>query len=261
MQVEKVARFIVSWLNEYCSNAGMQGFVVGVSGGIDSAVTSTLCAMTGLSVLALNMPIHQAKDQVSRAAMHIAWLESRFPNVKGKNVDLSLVFDAFCKALPSGIMDGLTKANTKARIRMTTLYAFAGHHKMLVAGTGNKVEDFGIGFFTKYGDGGVDLSPIADLTKTEVYELGKHLGVGRDILDAPPTDGLWEDNRSDEDQLQASYPEIEWAMEFDQKGGDTRNLTERQKMVLQRYRELRKANLHKMQPVPVAKIPPDLKSA
>jgi len=260
MQVRKVIDYIVGWLNDYCGKSGMNGFVVGVSGGIDSAVTSTLCACTGRRVMALNMPILQAEDQKMLAARHIEWLCGRYENVSGVTVDLTSVFKALEDTLPKEIQTGLVMANSRSRLRMITLYAFAGHHRLLVAGTGNKVEDFGVGFFTKYGDGGVDLSPIADLVKSEVYALGRALGVDPDILSAPPTDGLWHDNRSDEDQIGASYDELEWAMNFDAAGRDEAGLSDRQKKVLSIYRAYRRANRHKMEPIPVAVIPDDLRT-
>jgi NAD+ synthase len=173
MHPRKVIAHIVDWLNTYLENSGLTGFCVGVSGGIDSAVTATLCAQTGHPVMVLNMPICQAPDQLSRASAHNAWLKSNYPNVTPKDLDLTPVFSSIQDHFPSDIQDGLTMANTRSRLRMLALYAFAGHHRLLVAGTGNKVEDFGVGFFTKYGDGGVDISPIADLMKSEVYALGR----------------------------------------------------------------------------------------
>lgn len=259
MKTGKVIEHIVKWLNDYCENAGLNGFVVGVSGGIDSAVTSTLCANTGKKVMAVNMPILQPEDQKTLAGQHIEWLEKGFKNVTGVTVDLTSVFNSLKDTLPGDIQTGLPMANSRARLRMITLYAFAGHHKMLVAGTGNKVEDFGVGFFTKYGDGGVDISPIADLMKSEVYELGRALGVNKAILSAPPTDGLWHDNRSDEDQIGATYDELEWAMHFDEVGGATASLSLRQKEALSIYRAYNRANRHKMEPIPIAKIPDELR--
>jgi len=245
----------VNWLEEYSTKAGMNGFVIGISGGIDSAVTSALCAMTGKKLICLNLPIHQAPKQFERSNKHIAWLKENFEGVSSEVVDLTTTFDQVCKDYPVEIQDELTMANVRARIRMTTLYAFAGHHKYLVAGTGNKVEDFGVGFFTKYGDGGVDLSPIADLMKSQVFEIAKELGVVQEIRNAKPTDGLWGDDRSDEDQIGASYPELEWAMEFE---GDETLLTKRQQEVLTIFRKLNKVNQHKMNPIPVCTIPKDL---
>jgi NAD+ synthase len=255
MNTEKIITHIVNWLQAYCDTAGMNGFVAGVSGGIDSAVTSTLCAKTGKKVLVFNLPIYQAPEQVALSAAHIGWLESRFENVKGVHLDLTPVFQALEKTLPAEIEDGLTMANSRARLRMLTLYAFASHHRLLVAGTGNKIEDFGVGFYTKYGDGGVDLSPIADLLKTEVYALGGALGVVRDILNAPPTDGLCEDSRTDESQIGATYAELEWAMAHDAASPEDNRLSERQAKVLAIYHRFHRANRHKMDPIPVCKIP------
>lgn len=266
---EKIA-FIVSWLKDYSDKSGTKGFVVGVSGGIDSALTSTLCAMTGKNTLLLEMPIYQAASQVTRAQEHIAWLRSKYAGVSDQRVELTETFDQLLSALPEAQDEAhlhLALANTRSRLRMTTLFYFAGLHGLLVAGTGNKIEDFGVGFFTKYGDGGVDLSPIADLTKTEVYELAKELGVNQSILVAPPTDGLWGDDRTDEDQIGASYPELEWAMDYVekwtkesglkwQKGQEQElSLMDRQKEVLAIYWRMHSANQHKMQPIPVCILP------
>jgi len=255
MKAEHVIAHIVGWLSQYCDNANLNGFVVGVSGGIDSAVTSTLCSRTGKTTMVLNMPIYQAAHQVDLAHAHIQWLEERFENAEGVQVDLTPVFQSIEQTLPSAIQDGLTMANSRSRLRMTTLYAFASHHRLLVAGTGNKVEDFGVGFYTKYGDGGVDLSPIADLTKSEVYALARELGIIDGIMQAPPTDGLWEDNRTDEGQIGASYPELEWAMQFSAENGDERPLNARQQEVLAIYRRFNQANRHKMEVIPVCPIP------
>ncbi|MGM0452493.1 MAG: NAD(+) synthase [Thermodesulfobacteriota bacterium] len=259
MQTQKVIDYIVDWMRQYAADAGMDGFAVGVSGGIDSAVTSTLCGKTGLPVMALNMPIRQAVEQKTLADQHVIWLHERFENVTGHSADLTPVLEAFEQTLPEEIRDALTMANTRARIRMTTLYAYATHHRLLVAGTGNKVEDFGVGFFTKYGDGGVDIGPIADLMKTEVYEVARGLGVMDAIAEAAPTDGLWQDNRSDEDQIGASYEELEWAMRFEQSGGDESGLEERRKQVLAIYRDLHRKNRHKMEPIPVPCVPQEYK--
>lgn len=258
MNPEKVAAHIINWLKDYVDASGLKGFTVGVSGGIDSAVTSTLCARTGYPVIVLNMPIHQAPEQVSRSSEHIAWLSKTYDNVTGHDVDLTPVFEQIKTTLPGDIQDGLTMANTRARLRMITLYSFASHHRMLVAGTGNKVEDFGVGFYTKYGDGGVDISPLADLMKTQVYALGRYLGVSRDILSARPTDGLWEDNRTDESQIGASYEELEWAMGYEA-GDKSQDITDHQKNILETYRKFNRANRHKMEPIPVCTIPGELK--
>ena len=262
MQTEKVTQYIVNWLKDYAVNAKMNGFVVGVSGGIDSAVTSTLCAKTSLEVICIEMPIHQASSQVSRALNHIKWLQNNFPNVSMIQVDLTPVFDSLIASLPRVENEEdrfMSLANTRARLRMTTLYYFAALNKLLVAGTGNKVEDFGVGFYTKYGDGGVDLSPIADLLKTEVYKVAEHLGVNQEIIDAAPTDGLWGDNRTDEDQIGASYPELEWAMAMVEQGKTIDNFSGREKEVFAIYQRYNSANQHKMKPIPVCEIPKELK--
>ncbi|MDA9563742.1 NAD(+) synthase [Flavobacteriales bacterium] len=252
MDALKVTEHITDWLRNYSENSNTKGFVIGISGGIDSAVTSTLCALTGKPIICVNMPIHQAESQVNRSNEHIEWLSNLYPNVTGVHTDLTSNFENWKATLPTPIQDELTMANVRARMRMTCLYAYAGNAKMLVAGTGNKVEDFGVGFFTKYGDGGVDLSPIADLNKTQVFEIAKHLNIITAIQSAQPTDGLWGDDRSDEDQLGASYPELEWAMEYK---GSKSSLSIRQKEVLEIYRKLNKANTHKMLPIPVCEIP------
>lgn len=262
MNSEKVVNHIVKWLKDYATKANIKGFVIGISGGIDSALTSTLCAKTGLKLLTLEMPIHQEKSQVSRAINHINWLKENFDDVSMLNIDLTPTFDTFIEAVP-GVENEedrfMALANTRARLRMTTLYYFAGLHGYLVAGTGNKVEDFGVGFYTKYGDGGVDLSPIADLVKSEVYELAAHLGVNQEILDAAPTDGLWGDDRTDEDQIGASYPELEWAMDMVDQGKSEDDFNGRQKEVFKIYTRLNTANRHKMVPIPVCEIPKNLK--
>jgi NAD+ synthase len=262
MNTEKVIEFIVKWLKDYASNAKVNGFVVGISGGIDSAVTSTLCAKTGFPVLCVEMPIHQAENQVSRAKEHISLLKTRFNNVSSVEVDLTTTFETFKTAVPTienEAVLNMSLANTRARLRMSTLYYLAGLHGYLVAGTGNKVEDFGVGFFTKYGDGGVDLSPIADLMKSEVYKLAKYLEVPTAIQIAKPTDGLFGDSRTDEDQIGASYDELEWAMNQADLGKSTDDFTGREQEVFAIYSQRNQANKHKMDPIPVCKIPADLK--
>ena len=263
MKTEQVIDHISNWLKDYCTRNHQKGFVVGVSGGIDSAVTSALCARTGLPTLCVEMPIHQAASHVTRALEHVADLQKRHSNVSLERVDLTPTFDTMEVALPDSANDRahqLALANTRARLRMTTLYYLAGIHGFLVAGTGNKVEDFGIGFFTKYGDGGVDLSPIADLKKTEVYALAKTLSIVESIMRAAPTDGLFGDDRSDEDQIGASYPELEWAMELRASGAEPVDLSERQRHVLDIYDRRNAANRHKMDPIPVCIIPAALRS-
>lgn len=262
MNTEKVAEYIINWLKEYATNAKVNGFVVGVSGGIDSALTSTLCAKTGLKVLCVEMPIHQAASQVSRAEEHIKQLKKRFSNVSEVRTDLTSTFEDFIDAVPT--IDNQAKvdlslANTRARLRMTSLYYLAGIHGLLVAGTGNKVEDFGVGFYTKYGDGGVDLSPIADLMKSEVYELAAYLGVPNSIQKAAPTDGLFGDSRTDEDQIGASYDELEWAMKMQDEGKTVADFSDRQQEVFKIYTRLNRINQHKMVAIPVCEIPKKLK--
>ena len=256
MNTKAVIKHIVDWLANYSETSFTKGFVVGVSGGVDSAVTSTLCALTGKNVIVVNMPILQPPSQYQRSNEHIEWLKSTFENVISFNVDLTKSFEQISVDLSNEVQDELTMANVRARLRMTTLYAHAGHYECLVAGTGNKVEDFGVGFYTKYGDGGVDVSPIADLMKTEVFALAKELDIIQSIQSAKPTDGLWDDDRSDEDQIGATYPELEWAMKFE---GDEAAISKRKEEVLKIYRKLNKANQHKMQPIPVCVIPESVK--
>jgi NAD+ synthase len=265
-----VSEGISGWLKEAVNKAGLKGFVMGVSGGIDSAVVSTLCAETGLELLILEMPIHQEENQVTRAQNHIQWLQDNYPNVSSLRIDLTEAYDVLYKSFELQVIPvteeqyDFSMANTRSRLRMTTLYQYAGTHKMLVAGTGNKVEDFGIGFYTKYGDGGVDISPIGDLMKSEVYKLGRHLGVIEEILTAAPTDGLHSDGRTDEDQIGATYDELEWAMKWTEDSTvieqgigsyyddrDDASLTKREKEILEIYWSRHSQNLHKMIPIPV----------
>ena len=251
---ENIANQIVNWLRTYAENAKVNGFVIGISGGVDSAVTSTLCAMTGMKVLCVEMPIHQASSHVSRAREHIAQLKNRFENVINTEIDLTSTFDNFKTIVPNDVEDwkvNLALANTRARLRMTSLYYLAGINGLLVAGTGNKVEDFGVGFYTKYGDGGVDLSPIADLLKTEVFLLGQYLKIPESIQKAQPTDGLFGDDRTDEQQLGATYVELEWAMNEVEKGSSENNFESRNLEVFKIYKKLNSNNLHKMNPIPV----------
>lgn len=263
MNAPKVIEHIVEWLKEYAINAKVNGFVVGISGGIDSAVTSTLCAKTGLPVLCVELPIHQAESQVNRANEHIKQLRKRFSKVEEVEVNLTSTFEDFKTVVPktenTATVD-MALANTRARLRMTTLYYFAGLKGLLVAGTGNKIEDFGVGFFTKYGDGGVDLSPIADLVKSEVYELAKYLDVPMSIQNAQPTDGLFGDSRTDEDQIGASYDELEWALKMQDAGKSIEDFTGREKEVYKIYLHRNRINQHKMIPIPVCKIPKSLKA-
>ena len=262
IQTEKVNEHIVRWLKSYANKANVNGFVVGISGGVDSAVTSTLCAQTGFPTLCVEMPIHQANSQVNRAKEHIDQLKKRFSNVSSIESNLTSIYDTFKAEMPESIDETkyhLALANTRARLRMTTLYYHAGIHSYLVAGTGNKVEDFGVGFYTKYGDGGVDISPIADLMKSDVYALGKYLTIPNSIQTAAPTDGLFGDNRTDEDQLGASYDELEWAMLENEKEMLGSNYSEREDEVLKIFYKLNNSNKHKMLPIPICIIPMELK--
>ena len=262
INVEKVNLHIVNWLKNYAESSKMKGFVIGISGGIDSAVTSTLCAQTGFEVLCVEMPIHQAENQVSRGREHIENLKNKFKNVSSIQADLSLTYDTFKQMFPfekNETKYNLSLANSRARLRMTTLYYFAGIHSFLVTGTGNKVEDFGVGFYTKYGDGGVDLSPIADLMKSDVYALGEYLKISNSILKAAPTDGLFGDSRTDEEQLGASYDELEWAMQEIEKPVQVDYpVNERKYEVLKIYKQLNLANQHKMIAIPICTIPKEL---
>lgn len=262
MQTEKVIDHIVNWLKDYANTAKVNGFVIGISGGIDSAVTSILCAKTGLDVLCLEMPIHQPKSHVSRGQEHINQLKNDFANVKNAIVDLTPVFDQFKTQVSTSDNQAtvdLALANTRARLRMTTLYYYAGLHGLLVAGTGNKIEDFGVGFYTKYGDGGVDLNPIADLMKSEVYEIAQVLGVTDAIINAAPSDGLFGDERSDEDQIGASYPELEWAMTMKEDGKTALDFEGRKREVFELFSKLNRNNQHKMMPIPICEVPQNLK--
>tara|TARA_B100000700_G_scaffold263228_1_gene300249 strand:- start:756 stop:1493 length:738 start_codon:yes stop_codon:yes gene_type:complete len=240
---EKV-NFIKNWIKSYVEKMPnpAKSLVIGVSGGIDSSVSSTLSAMTGLRTIVLSMPIKQKSSQHDLSLAHQRWLQKNFKNVEIHTIDLDDLFKTFEKSLEN-FSNEHGMANSRARLRMTTLYQVAATNKGIVVGTGNKVEDFGVGFYTKYGDGGVDISPIADCNKTEVWELGKELGILKEIIDAPPTDGLWDDGRTDEGQLGLSYKELEEAM-------NNTNSQNREK-----YDSIRKANLHKMKPIPVCKIP------
>lgn len=260
-----VAEQIIKWLTDYATNIGKSGYVIGVSGGIDSATVSTLCAMTGLKTIVVGMPIHQKQDQKQLSDLHMDMLCEKYSNVTKLQFDLTPSYDEFTKvvSLGSGDIGMLACGNTRSRFRMMTLYHLATTNNLLVAGTGNKVEDYGVGFFTKYGDGGVDLSPIGELTKSEVYQLGKYLSVSDEILSARPTDGLWDDGRTDEDQIGATYDELEWAMDyydknnkdiFDVNGESSTGLTERQSQVIGIYINRHLVNAHKMSMPPVCNI-------
>ena len=261
MNADKVVNHITKWLLNYAKNANVNGFVIGISGGIDSAVTSTLCALTGLPTLCVEMPIYQAESQVNRGKEHINQLKRNFANVDSTKIDLTQTFESFKNLFPAIVSDNreLPLANSRARLRMTTLYYLAGTRNSLVVGTGNKVEDFGVGFYTKYGDGGVDVSPIADLLKSEVFELGRFLEIPQSILEAKPTDGLFGDNRSDEDQIGATYDELEWAMQQVIDGKNYADFTGRNKEVFEIFTHLNNANQHKMQPIPICVVSDEVK--
>ena len=240
---EKLKTDIVKWLGDYIlEHPSIKSLVVGVSGGIDSAVVSTLAASTGLPTYALGMPIHQKEEQETLSDAHLEWLEKNFDNVIVQKFDLTRVFDTFQFTMREYGADKLALANSRSRLRMVTLYQVAGTVGGIVVGTGNKVEDYGVGFYTKYGDGGVDIAPIADLYKTEVWELGRHLGVDQRIINAQPTDGLWDDGRTDEDQLGVPYSALEEAMEYRTGPGVE---------ILEKFN---KQNSHKMNPIPTFKL-------
>ncbi len=244
MEASKKIIFIKDWILNYVNSmpTKAKSLVIGISGGIDSSVTSTLCAMTGLKTIVLTMPIKQKSSQHDLSLKHQHWLKKNYKNIQAYTINLDNLFDAFKSSL-SDFDNDHGMANSRARLRMTTLYQVASANKGIVVGTGNKVEDFGVGFYTKYGDGGVDISPIADCTKTEVWELGKELNILNEIIQAAPTDGLWDDGRTDEGQLGLSYKELEEAM-------INENSKNREK-----YLKIRKSSLHKMQSIPVCKIP------
>lgn len=251
MNYEKLATDISVWLKDYLTTHKLGCFVVGVSGGIDSAVVSALCAKTGMPTYCFSLPINSHADNNYNAELQLNWL-SKYPNVYTGVKDLSSTYKDLSELVS---MSDLSKANTKSRLRMVFLYAMAGNTNGLVVGTGNKVEDFGIGFFTKYGDGGVDISPIGDLVKSEVRELGRFLGIPNQIITAAPTDGLWDDNRQDETQIGATYAELEWAMACsDPKSTVVMPLSERQKEVLAIYAALHIKAIHKLDPIPVFKV-------
>ena len=244
MEVSKKVVFIKDWILNYVNSMPVKAksLVIGISGGIDSSVTSTLCAMTGLKTIILSMPIKQIKEQNDLSHLHKKWLSDKFNNVESHTLELDGIFKNFENTL-SGFKNEHGMANSRARLRMATLYQVAAANQGIVVGTGNKVEDFGVGFYTKYGDGGVDISPIADCTKTEVWELGKELKIKDEIINAKPTDGLWDDGRTDENQLGMKYKEVEEAMNNPSSPN------------YEKYTKIRKLNLHKMDPIPVCKIP------
>ena len=243
---------ISDWLKEYLIQNRLDSFVIGISGGIDSAVSSTLCAMTGIKTYVLVMPIHQNPIETDLGNKHYNWLKSKYNNVEKIEIELTDTYEKMKSDIPKQFHNNLSLANTRARIRMTALYAISGGVNGIVVGTGNKIEDFGVGFFTKYGDGGVDISPIAGLMKSEVYKLGEKLGIINEIIKAAPTDGLWNDGRTDEKQLGVTYDELEWAMNY-RNNNSNNSLSTKQSKILKIYDKHRKNNLHKMQEIPVFK--------
>lgn len=252
MNLEKTQKFIVNWIKGYSTKHSIGSLVVGISGGIDSALTSKLCALTDIQTTVVLMPIHQRKIEIDNAINHVKLLKNKHANVESIYLDLSDLFESFKNLFEPKLKTNLSLANSRARLRMSTLYQISGAKNGIVVGTGNKVEDFGIGFYTKYGDGGVDISPIADLNKSEVRKLAQFSGINENILNYPPTDGLWDDGRNDEKQIGATYQELEWAMDFD---GEKNKITERQKKVIEIYKSLNKINKHKMIPIPICQIP------
>ena len=261
MKTSETVKFIVDWIKKYKETHNLNGLVVGVSGGVDSALTSTLCGLSGIKTLCLNMPIKQKESQYLRAEKHIQWLMKKFDNVESIDIDLTKVFNQFKLSIEiSSPMNKLALANTRSRIRMMTLYYYATINNSIVVGTGNKVEDFGVGFYTKYGDGGVDISPIADLMKSEVFEISKALDINNDILEAKPTDGLWDDDRSDEDQIGASYDDLEKVMKSLENGVNPEKFSSEMKEKYYVYKKHHLANKHKMISIPICKIPNELKS-
>ena len=240
MDVKKRAKIITDWINDYCESASNKpkALVVGISGGIDSSVVSTLCANTGRKTIVLTMPIKQIKSQHDLSLIHAKWLKEKYKNVEHHLLEMDKIFNSFSQVL-NNFDNEHGYANSRARLRMATLYQVAAANNGIVVGTGNKVEDFGVGFYTKYGDGGVDISPIADCPKTQVWELGRYLGVSEKIIETPPTDGLWDDGRNDVQQLGMSYEQLEKAME------------DKNDPNYKKYLEIRKKNLHKMNPIPV----------
>tara|TARA_B100000035_G_C20935038_1_gene524851 strand:- start:267 stop:1004 length:738 start_codon:yes stop_codon:yes gene_type:complete len=243
METQKRAKIIIDWINNYCEKTSFnpKALIVGISGGIDSSVVSTLCALTGRKTIVLTMPIKQIKSQHDLSLLHAEWLKNKFKNVEHHLLEMDKIFNSFSQVL-NNFNNEHGLANSRARLRMASLYQVAAANSGIVVGTGNKVEDFGVGFYTKYGDGGVDISPIADCTKTQVWDLGKYLGVNNNIIETQPTDGLWDDGRNDVQQLGMSYEELEKAME----NKDDPNY--------EKYLKIREKNLHKMDPIPVCKF-------
>ena len=246
---------VSKWIKNYATTSDLKSLVVGVSGGVDSAVVSTLCAQSRLPTIVLNLPINSTPQNTELSSLHCQWLCDNYDNVCQITVDLSDMFhNLVSKMIAEKLDNPLASANSKSRLRMVTLYHVATALNGMVVGTGNKVEDFGVGFYTKYGDGGVDISPLADMTKTQVRQAAKILGVANIIIEAPPTDGLWEDSRSDESQIGASYEELEWAMDH-LANVQPADLTERQQEVLKIYNSFHQKNKHKMVGIPVFKMP------
>ena len=243
MDVKNRAKIITDWINNYCETSSYQpkSLVVGISGGIDSSVVSTICANTGRKTIVLTMPIKQIKSQHDLSLLHAKWLKQKYKNVEHHLLEMDKIFNTFSQVL-NNFNNEHGYANSRARLRMATLYQVAAANEGIVVGTGNKVEDFGVGFYTKYGDGGVDISPIADCTKTQVWELGRYLGISAEIINSPPTDGLWDDGRNDVQQLGMSYEQLEKAM------------NDKNDPNYQKYLEIREKNLHKMNPIPVCKF-------
>lgn len=257
MKTRKIINYIVSWLNNYLKKSNKKGFIVGISGGIDSAITSVLIAKTGFSILILEMPIYQNINEIKRSKENINFLKKNFSNIKTLSIDLSPIFNTFCEVLKIEEYKNveLSLVNVKSRLRMITLYYYASINNYLVVGTGNKIEDFGVGFFTKYGDGGVDINPIGDLYKSEIISIGKKLNIPLSIQNAEPTDGLWKDNRSDKDQLGYSYEDLEWAMNIVEKGDYSKIINKDKRILIEKYLKLNKKNKHKILQIPICKIP------
>ena len=259
MTPKQQIKHITKWIKTYATKNKILTLVVGISGGIDSSVVSALCARTGLPTIVVQMPIRQNRKLDNRSSMQAGWLLERYKNVTHMSMDLTKVFDAFeknlipyCRENEDEARVGLGFANSRARLRMMTLYQIAQSHGGIVVGTGNRVEDFGVGFFTKYGDGGVDISPIGDCMKTAVWDMGREFGLPQEIIDAEPTDGLWDDGRTDESQLGMSYPELELAMTQAETNSGVDNKTQKENLKI--YRAIRARNLHKMEPIPVCKF-------
>ncbi len=259
MDYQKLSLDISSWIKSYCSDNDIQSLIVGVSGGVDSAVASTLAALTGLPTYALSIPIRQNDKQLSLAKIHLEWLSEKYSNIQTMEFNLTTPFESFVASLESGLVEKFSnqhaEANTRSRLRMTCLYHIATVKNGIVVGTGNKVEDYGVGFYTKYGDGGVDIAPIADLYKSEVWELAQFFGINKSIINAPPTDGLWDDSRTDEEQIGASYKDLEWVMKRGLKKykDNKKSLNTKEIKLVERYLDFNLKNTHKMKNIPTYK--------